>query len=791
MLGKRKGIPYSHQATAMNRKEAMGSEPAELRRKAEDRLRGSEGRPAEVVSEADARALIHELQVHQIELEMQNEELQRAQAAAEEASEKYHDLFDFAPVGYFLWDIEGRILEVNLAGASLLGLNRKAVIQKRFGQFVAEENRPAFADFCNRVLTTGAQESCEVKLLGDGPPVYVLVEGMAVQGDATRVVGQPLPDHQGQKVCRAAVIDITQQNRADELAAANQALMQAKLAAEAANEAKSRFLANISHELRTPMNAILGMVELALPRQVDPAAKDFLQTASESAGLLLVLLNDLLDSAKIESGKLELESAPFSLRRVLGQIAQVLAVRASEKGVTFSCVIAPELPDAMVGDQARLRQVLFNLAGNAIKFTERGEVTVSARVSALPSPSGRGTGGEGGAESLSPITGSPHPSPLRAPTEGWSGEADVVLEFAVRDTGIGIQRSALERIFNPFVQADTSTTRRFGGTGLGLSISSGLVRMMGGRIWIESQPGRGSTFYFTVRLPLAKEAPPQPERALRISTTAASRLRILLVEDNPANQKLAACFLGDRGHTVESAEDGRHGLSMAQQNYYDVILMDVQMPGMDGLEATAAIRAREYAGGEDGKRVPIIAMTAHAMKGDRDRCLAAGMDGYLSKPINGHEMIGLVESLARGAVPVTQLAAETPDTAETSPQATAVVFNLEKALRRCSNSKDMIREMIQCFFDDVDNLLPQMRTALEKGDLVEVGRLGHRMKGTVVYLGARPAEEAALRVEQFCKSSGGALSEAEEAINALQHECIALRTALNEHLPAAEPMQGD
>ena len=226
---------------------------------------------------------------------------------------------------------------------------------------------------------------------------------------------------------------------------------------------------------------------------------------------------------------------------------------------------------------------------------------------------------------------------------------------------------------------------------------------------------------------------------------------------------------------------------MAEQNRYDVILMDVQMPGMDGLEATTAIRKRE----ERHRRVPIIAMTAHAMKGDRERCLAAGMDGYLSKPVNAQEMIGLVESLACGAAPMTQLAAATPSPAETSPQATAVVFNPEEALSRCFNSQDMVREMIQCFFDEVDNLFPQMRAALEKGDLVEVGRLGHRMKGTVVYLGAEPAKEAALRVERFCKSSGGTPSEAEEAINALEHECIVLKAALSEHPLAAEPKQGD
>jgi CheY-like chemotaxis protein len=459
----------------------------------------------------------------------------------------------------------------------------------------------------------------------------------------------------------------------------------------------------------------------------------------------------------------------------------------------------------VVGDRMRLQQVLLNLAGNAIKFTELGDVEISLQVRELPSTFGKGAGGEGQTENAPAMAASPHSNPLRTPTESCSGEKTVSLQFAVRDTGIGIPPAGLERLFQPFSQVVPSMTRRFGGTGLGLSISKNLVEMMGGRIWAESELGKGSTFYITVCLPLSKELPADFEAPVAIPTTACAQLHILLVEDNLANQKLATYILQDRGHLVEIAGDGQEAIYLTQANCYDVILMDVQMPGMNGLEATAAIRKREAEKGtqlvcarhppdRSGKlaaspfpcRVPIIAMTAHAMREDRQRCLAAGMDGYLSKPVNAQEMIGLVESLALSTVPGEQLAQTNPSLAETSNTPQSVIFNYDDALARCFNSQNLLKEMIQCFFDEVDKLFPLMRAALEKGDLVEVGHLGHRVKGTVVYLGAQPAKEAALRVERFCKSSGGTPSEAQEAINALEHQCSVLKAELAGHPLAAE-----
>ncbi len=419
-----------------------------------------------------------------------------------------------------------------------------------------------------------------------------------------------------------------------------------------------------------------------------------------------------------------------------------------------------------------LRQILLNLAGNGIKFTERGEVVVAVC-----------------AESQDAET--------------------ACLRFEVRDTGIGIPPSELERVFQPFAQADPSTTRQFGGTGLGLTIASSLVGMMGGRIWVQSQPGQGSTFCFTVRLPFAKEKPCEPQTSGTLAE-ATSALRILLVEDNPANQKFAAYILRERGHTVEIVGNGRQALRMAQENQYNIILMDVQMPGMDGLEATKAIRAWEkkvsgtvFNNGqtnisdEQGKMVPdtffvpIIAMTAHAMKGDRERCLAAGMDGYLSKPIDGREMIVLVESLAAGAAAPRVNSVFSPQVSlpAAKPPA-ALVFDPELALKRCLNSRNMLGDMIQCFFDEVDSLFPQMRSALRKGDLTELGRLGHRFKGTLVYLGAEPAIDAALQIERF-EQQGGEQLDAQEAVRLLQQECEALKAALLAYQRTNGPKQHD
>jgi signal transduction histidine kinase/ActR/RegA family two-component response regulator len=381
--------------------------------------------------------------------------------------------------------------------------------------------------------------------------------------------------------------------RTAELVRVNEELRRAKEAAEEASRLKSQFLANMSHDLRTPMNGVIGMTALALATDLNEQQRDYLTTVQNAAESLLCLLNDILDFSKIEAGKLTLEALPFDLREVVEQTVKSLRVSADQKGLAVGWRVDPAIPARLAGDPVRFRQILTNLVSNAIKFTEQGRVDVEVDLEAALSD-------------------------------------EVAIRIAVRDTGIGIPPDKLATIFEPFTQADGSTTRRFGGTGLGLSISSRLAELMGGRIWVESELGKGSTFYVTLRFPAAApEAPTSPQRA-ETGRRAAPGLRILVAEDNPINQKVIARMLETEGHRVTVAADGRQALEFIEREPFDLILMDVQMPGMSGLEAARRIRERERA---TGGRIPIIALTASAMKGDRERCLEAGMDDYLSKPV--------------------------------------------------------------------------------------------------------------------------------------------------------------
>ena len=768
--------------------------------------------------------------------------------------ERFRAAVEAAPAAMLMMNATGEIIMVNHQIERMFGYDRSELIGQLVELLLPERFRPDHPAHRNQFFQHPTQRAmgAELELLGlrkDGSEFPVKV-GLS-----------PVQTAEGQAVI-CGVLDITDQKKTME------AMRQAKEAAESASRAKSSFLANMSHEIRTPMNGIIGMAQLLARTELRSHQRDYLATVEESAHILLRLLNDILDFSKIEAGKLELETVDFRVSECVARASQMLVLRAAEKGLEIACRVAPEIPDHLRGDSGRLQQVLVNLLGNAVKFTEAGEIFVNVNAESITSD-------------------------------------QVRLHISVSDTGIGIPIDKQNQIFRPFEQAESSTTRRFGGTGLGLAISRQLVEMMFGKMWVESELGRGSTFHFTAEfgisvdqhlhepaelnslldLPVlvvddnftnrrilseilqhwhmqpvladsaaagrqALQKAEESQRPIRLilldhhmpgedglhfaeslhglvnrgqcpiimissgsspidadlcqkhgigrfmtKPVIASELlnevlrqfgrfttsskpalsltdtipvathprRVLLVEDNEINRRVALGLLRTRGHQVVVAENGQEAVNTLAEQEFDVVLMDMQMPVLDGYEATAAIRKREH---QTGGHIPIIAMTAEALKGDRERCLAAGMDDYVSKPIAPAEMYRAIERFpalclqadvgslnASVRVEAQSHGDAEPRESTTSvddvPHETLPVIDWDVAKIRLPGGPEMLGEFVALVKSETPVLLANIRRALETRDAKLLRRSAHTMKGSVSYFGAEPLMQVSLVLENL------------------------------------------
>ena len=551
----------------------------QLRRIAEKKLQAKEESMSDYIDnmdQEDIKDTIHELKVHQIQLEMQNEELKRVQKELDISRSKYFDLYDLAPVGYLTLDKEGVIVEGNLMAVKLLGTDRRDLLGEPFTRFIMRDDQDIFYHHKKNIEKTQEHAECELKLLSNGAaPFWALVSTMLAE------------DESGNTYYRVVISDISRRKEAEI------ELEEAKKQADAANEAKSQFLANMSHEIRTPINSLMIMAHLLEMTELNEEQKGFIKHINKSSDTLLKVIDSILDYSKIEAGEMELECIQFEPEQVLEEVAKVFRIKASRKDIEMKVIIDDDIPPVK-GDPYRLRQILANLISNAVKYTKNGEIEITLNKTKDPD------------------------------------SEKIKLECSVRDTGIGIHPDKIHSMFERFFQVDTSNTRQYGGTGLGLAICKGLVEKMGGEIWAESTPGKGSCFTFTFITEPATEEEDSPTGEISETAEKQKGIHLLLVEDDPTSRRLIKEICRRNGWDIMMATDGREAVDMFKENSFDAVIMDIQLPVFDGLMATEMIREWEVM---NGTYTPVIGLTAYAIDSMREKCFNAGMDEYLSKPV--------------------------------------------------------------------------------------------------------------------------------------------------------------
>ncbi len=701
---------------------------------------------ADALLESNQRFATESKRANQLALEAE-----AARAELQDATMYLQSLFDAVPVGIMVVDAATRtVMDINPHAQNLIGLEKNQII----------------GNICNKVVCPAADHACPLLDLGQ---IIDQSERIVITADGMRlpVLKSVISvNKNGRRVLVESFVDITEQKQvADALQETNRQLEEAivrseRLAREAeqANEAKSEFLANMSHEIRTPMNGVIGMTGLLLDTELTQEQRHYADIVQESGESLLGLINDILDFSKIEAKRLELEAKEFDLGILMENVASAVSAQARAKGIELRVSSEDTVPQRLCGDPGRLRQILINLVGNAVKFTAKGEVVVRAQL-------------------------------LEKNVD------DCLLRIYVRDSGIGIPADKIGILFDKFSQVERSTTRKFGGTGLGLAISKQLTVLMGGTIGVESQEGKGSEFWFTVRLKMASQSAgaqaeePDGDKTScsshkRLQPFAGVTARILLAEDNATNRKVAMAILKKLGLHADAVADGAEAIRALESILYDLVLMDVRMPVMDGIEATQRIRDPQSAVLDH--EVPIIALTANALQSDREICMAAGMSGFVPKPVSPQALQNELEKWFRPSeekvIVATEEVVPSPAAEGETP-----VFDKVSVLNRMMDDHDLVAWMMESFLEDMPQQIQVLREYFEAGDQDGAGRTAHSIKSAAANVGGEQMRRVALKMEK--SADCGEMSTAQECLAELDAQFLLLRAKIDEEWFAVENIQ--